>query len=116
MMAVRVGEGWLGGVREALGLARMRMPAVDVLPHAMDVVKADGVQAPKVLLWGMTLACIGDLVQAFGGRRVDWPVALPENKIFASVMGFIAEIMWWLWARIDKRDAAERKVVFIGGR
>lgn len=116
MMTVRVGEGWLGDVREALGLAKMRMPAVDVLPHAMDLVRADGVLAPKVLLWGMTLACIGDLVEAYGGRRVDWPVALPENKVVAWVMGIIAEVLWWLWERASKRDPAERKVVLIKGR
>lgn len=116
MMAIHTGEGLAGGIREVLGLARLRMPAVDVLSHAKDVVRVDSVQAPEVLLWGMTLACVGDVVQAFGGRRVDWPIALPENKVLAGVISFVAEVLWWLWERVARRDVEKNEILLNGSR
>lgn len=89
-------DGWIYDLWKVLGFSRMRMPAIEVLQYANDSVAVADVIVPDVLLWGMTLGCVGDLVQSFGGRRVDWPAALPENKLAAGLLSILAEGLWWV--------------------
>lgn len=99
MLAMPMQKSWATEIWKTLGFARMRMPAVDVLSYANDPVTVADVMVPEVFLWGMTLNCVGDLVQSFGGRRVDWPAALPENRLFARVISVLADALWWVTYR-----------------
>lgn len=89
-----------------LGLCDLRMPAVNVLSVALDRVYAttppDGPPVPHVMLWGLTLSCVGDIVTQLQMRRVDWPLFLPEGRLLGAFFWFSAEL-WFLVSQNLKR-------------
>lgn len=60
------------------------MPAIDVLPHAKDLVVV--IDAPYAVLWGLTLSILGDAVEVIGFTRVDSPSLLPDSFIATVVL------------------------------
>lgn len=82
-------------VSHLLGVTTLQMPAIDVLPLATDkVCSATGHTAPPVVLWGLTLSCVGDLVSALDLRRVDWPAVLPSNRLLAACVWALAQLYY----------------------
>lgn len=83
-----------------LGLGYVRMAAVDVMSYAMEVVEV-GEKVGDVVLWGLSLACVGDMVHRLGGRRMDWPEGKPGNAILAWMVDVGTEVVWWVrgWGR-----------------
>lgn len=82
-----------------VGLDVLRMPAVDVLRDSIAVgrvfAKNQHILAPHVVLWGLTLGCVGDVIEAIQLRRVDWPRVLPNGKLLGGSVWLIAEI-WYI--------------------
>lgn len=89
---------------------RLQMPAVDVLPLAQDIVRTEGLLPPHALLWGITLDCVGDIIHALGGRRVDWPSALPGRRCLAKFVITLVDGLWWLRECIWQRSSMQKKL------
>lgn len=89
-----------------LGLCDLRMPAVNVLSVALDRVysktASDAPPVPHVMLWGLTLSCVGDIVTQLQMRRVDWPLFLPEGRLLGAFFWYSAEL-WFLVSENLKR-------------
>lgn len=93
------------GLFYALGMANVRLPAVDVYATATEVIYAAGdaaLEVPTNVLWGMTLRTVGDLVEAFGGERVDRPRFVFDHPLWSALGHFIfsarklfQRIMFW---------------------
>lgn len=78
-----------------LGFHDLCMSAADILPLALDKVAApNGLKVPSVVLWGLSLACIGDVVAALHMRRIDWPYALPKNYLLRWIAWMFYEALW----------------------
>lgn len=83
---------------EFIGFSVLRMPAADILNEtiALDRVNADKqrLEAPHVFLWGLTLAAVGDVLEATGAgyRRIDRPKALPQSKLLGGIIWLLVEI------------------------
>ncbi|PXF48127.1 hypothetical protein BWQ96_02079 [Gracilariopsis chorda] len=71
-------------IRNYLRVTHYEMPALDVLSYAVDVVQASSTSVPHTVLWGITLDCLGDVLDAFGIPRVDRPHMVPPFR-FAVV-------------------------------
>lgn len=88
--------------QRAVGLQYVTMAAAEVLGCAVDLVEGERQQSGDVgdaVLWGMTLSCVGDLVERLGGRRVDWVVATPRNWVLGGIVWAVGEVVWWVWGR-----------------
>ncbi|CAN8077249.1 unnamed protein product [Agarophyton chilense] len=79
-----------GAVLRKLGIKYHRMPALDVIPHALDMVQAPNIDPPHTVLWGMSLDCLGDVLDSFGIPRVDRPHVHPPFR-------FVDAVVWQLW-------------------
>lgn len=99
-----------GVLASVLRLDRLQMPAVDVLAHARELVAAPAAELPHVLLWGITLRCVGDLVDSLGGRRVDWPSALPGLPWLARLVVGVVDMLWWIRSRMTRRSLVQRRI------
>lgn len=86
----------LNSLWNGLGMNTLRMPAVHVLRNGQDFITTPEVDAPPMPLWGLTLACVGDVVTELGLRRVDWPSYLPGNRFLASFVNLFCEQFWSL--------------------
>ncbi|KAI0557296.1 Type IIB DNA topoisomerase [Gracilaria domingensis] len=74
-----------GSIMQRFGFTLYKVRALNVLPHAVDVVKVPDVHAPHVVLWGMSLDCLGDVLDSFGIPRVDRPHIDPPFRFMAAV-------------------------------
>lgn len=88
----------------------LQMPAIDVLSLAKEIVWTKGVPPPRSLLWGLTLDCIGDVVQVLGGRRVDWPRIIPGAPWMARTVIYFVDCSWWLRHRFWKRSPEQKRI------
>lgn len=77
---------------DLFGFTSLRMPAVDVLPFALNRMYAGSKSAPHMFLWGLTLGCLGDIVTALGLYRVDWFLALPRGRMLGGVVWTLAAV------------------------
>lgn len=74
------------------------MPALDVLSYAVDVVQASRASVPHALLWGITLDCMGDALDAFGIPRVDRPCVVPPFRFAAFFLSSFWNIVFHITA------------------
>jgi 8-oxo-dGTP pyrophosphatase MutT (NUDIX family) len=115
-------------ILEVLGLTRVRYVAVDVFAVATEVIYAEDsshatppdeaslVLPPVVepiepdmgpVLWGLTMRAASDMVAICGGRRLDTPPFVFENKVvavFARIVYFaVSRLSWFSRLRFRKR-------------
>jgi 8-oxo-dGTP pyrophosphatase MutT (NUDIX family) len=107
-------------ILEVLGLTRVRHVAVDVFAGATEVIYAEEISHPATsdatvtvvtahpkrkepdmgpVLWGLTMQAASEMVGICGGRRLDRPPFVFENKavaIFTRIAYFVVSRLSWL--------------------